>query len=297
MSRIKQLLSEPLVHFLLIGAVLFLAFDFTRDKEEVDRNVILVEAGRVDQLAAQFQNAWMRAPTTEELNRLVEGYVRDEVFYREAVAMGLDQDDPQVRRRLRLKLEFLLEDLTAMVPPDDEALTAYLQQNPDQFRLEPRISFRQVYLNPDRVRDLDAEAAALLARLNAGEDPDTLGDRTLQERDFVLVTPSDITRTFGEEFAVEMARSVPGDWTGPLFSGLGWHLVQVTEFVEGRLAALPEVRSQVLREIEAQRKQEMKDVTYATLREGYVVVIEEPVAQAVSGGEEPATAQSAAESK
>ena len=265
---------EPIVHFLLIGAGLFLAFDLTQDERPDAANRILVEPSQVEQLAAQFERTWLRPPTEEELAGLIESYVRDEVYYREALAMGLDQDDPQVRRRMRLKLEFLLEDLTAAEPPDDEVLSAHLQQHPDRFRIEPTLTVRQVYLNPDRRPDLEGDAERILADLRAGAAPDTFGDRSMLPAEQTAVSTSEIARTFGKTFAQEVVALEPGAWSGPLYSGLGAHLVLVTDRRAGRLPALAEVRAEVEREYLAQRRQQLKDLAYRKLREGYEVIIE-----------------------
>lgn len=270
----KKLWREPLVHFLVIGFGLFLAFDLTQDKRPDAPNRILVDPSQVEQLTAQFKRTWMRPPTETEVARLVESYVRDEVYYREALAMGLDQDDPQVRRRMRLKLEFLLEDLTAAEPPGDEVLGAYLQQHPDRFRIEPTLTVRQVYLNPDRRPDLEVDAERILADLRAGVAPDAFGDRSMLPDEQTAVSATELARTFGKTFAQEVVALEPGAWSGPLYSGFGAHLVLVTDRRAGRLPALAEVRAQVEREYLAQRRQHLKDLAYRKLREGYEVIIE-----------------------
>lgn len=280
----KKLWREPLVHFLVIGAGLFLAFDYSQGERAEAPNRIVVNASQVEQLAAQFERTWMRPPTEKERAGLVESYVRDEVYYREALAMGLDQNDPQVRRRMRLKLEFILEDLTAAEPPGDEVLRAFLQQHPEKFRIEPRLSFRQVYLNPGKRRDLATDAEKMLAELRAGVAPDTLGDPTLLPEEQTSVSQSVIARTFGETFAQEVAALEPGSWAGPLDSGLGMHLVLVTERREGRLPELLEIRGEVEREYLAQRRQELKDAAYRKLREGYEVIVEPPKQQVDAAG-------------
>jgi hypothetical protein len=287
----KKLWREPLVHFLIIGASLFLAFDLTQTERTGAPNRIVVEAGQVAQLAAQFERTWLRPPNEKELAGLVETYVRDEVYYREAMAMGLDRDDPQVRRRMRLKLEFLLEDLTGAEPAADEVLRAYLQQHPDRFRIEPRLSFRQVYLNLDRRQDLAADAEQTLADLRAGVSPETLGDPTMLPYEQTAATQSEIARTFGETFAQEVIALEPGVWSGPLHSGFGAHLVLVTEHREGRLPELAEVRAEVEREYLVQRRKELKDLAYRKLREGYEVVIEPAKAPVNPGGAVVAAAE------
>jgi hypothetical protein len=276
MEKIKSLLREPLVHFLMIGAGLFLLFNLTNGPAGDQPNRIVVTPGQVEQMEAKFTRTWMRPPTRQEVAVLIESHVRDEVYYREAVAMGLDRDDRTVRQRLRLKLEFLLEDLSAAAAPGDDVLTAYLQEHQDKFRLETRVSFRHVYLNPAKHQDMLADAKSMLARLEKGAAPESVGDSTLLQAEYMLATQSDIERQFGEPLARQVVALAPGAWTGPLYSGLGGHLVKVTERAEGRLPELTEIRSQVEREYLAQRRQEMKDIVYHKLREKYEVVVQPP---------------------
>jgi len=275
MLQIQKLWREPLVHFLLIGAVLFILFDLTREESGDPANRILVSESQVEQLAAQFRRTWLRPPAEEELAGLIESYVRDEIYYREALAMGLDRNDPQVRQRMRLKLEFLLEDLTAQQAPTDEVLDAYLQQNTEKFLIPPRLSFRQVFLSFDRGQTLESDAEQLLVELQAGAAAETLGDPTLLPNEQTVVPERMIARTFGERFAQAVMELEPGSWQGPLFSGLGAHLVLVAERVEGRLPTLAEIRPEVEQEYLAERRRELKERAYRKLREGYEVVIEE----------------------
>jgi len=279
-----KLWREPLVHFLVVGAALFLAFDLTQDTRTDAPNRIVVDASQVEQLFAQFKRTWLRSPTEKELAGLIESHVRDEVYYREALAMGLDRNDPQVRRRMRLKLEFLLEDLTADEPPGDEVLRAYLQQHPEKFRIEPQVSFHQVYLSLDRRQDVTADAERLLVDLRAGAAPETLGDPTMLANDYPAMFQREIARTFGETFAQEVVAVEPGAWTGPVYSGLGAHLVLVSGRREGHLPELAEVRAEVEREYLAQHRQELKNLAYQKLREGYEVIVEPPESQGDASG-------------
>jgi hypothetical protein len=274
MFDVRKLLREPLMHFLLIGAALFIVFDLTREELEEAPNRILVEAGQVQQLAAKFHRTWLRPPTEKELAGLIENHVRDEVYYREAVAMGLDQNDAQVRQRMRLKLEFLLEDLSAGAAPDDATLAAYLQANSERFSLSPQVWFRHIYLNPDRRHDIAADAAALSTLLADGAAPETLGDTTMLPYEVSAAYSSGIARTFGTAFADQVIDLPAGNWSGPIDSGLGVHLVQVTERRPGRLPELAEIRAQVERDYLAQRRQQLKDQAYQKLVEGYEIVIE-----------------------
>jgi len=274
MNRLKTLWKEPLVHFLLIGAVLFTVFELRQEEGNATPNQILVDAGQVQQLAARFERTRLRAPTEIELATLIEGHIREEVYYRQALTMGLDQNDPVLRQRMRQKLEFLLEDLTAEATPGDEQLTRFMQRHADRFREPPRLSFTQVYLNPDRHTDLAADAMQILTRLNNGAPPETEGDRSLVEQQYALAAEHDITRVFGESFAQQMVLLEPGEWTGPIDSAYGGHLVRVSAKQEARFPVLAEIRNQVEREYMAERRQELKDITYRKLREGYEIIIE-----------------------
>ena len=275
MTFIRKLWREPLVHFLLIGAALFVFYDQTREQGSEAPNRIVMSSGQVEQIAANFKRTWMRPPTETELSALIENYVREEVLYREALAMGLDQSDPVVRQRMRSKLEFILEDLSS-AEVADEVLLAYLKEHPDKFQTQPQVSFQQVYLSPDTRTDLAGEAEVLLARLNGGAAPESLGDPTLVPYAFTLASQTEIERTLGERFGRGVVELVPGDdWVGPVFSAYGGHLVKVSERVDARLPDMSEIRELVEREYLVERRNEIKDLAYAKLREGYDVTIEE----------------------
>ncbi len=278
MSRLKALWKEPLVHFLLIGAVLFTVFELRQEEDSAEPNRILVDTGQVEQLAARFTRTRLRPPTDIELAALIEGHIREEVYYRQALAMGLDQDDAVLRQRMRMKLEFLLEDLAAEVAPSDEQLTRFMRDHPERFREEPRLSFTQVFLNPDNHQDLAADAMQMLTRLNNGVPPETEGDRTLLGQEYLLATQHEITRVFGDSFALQIVVLDPGEWTGPFYSAYGGHLVKVSAKQEERFPVLAEIRKQVERDYMVERRQELKDITYRKLREGYEIIIEESAA-------------------
>ena len=274
---IMKLWREPLVRFLLLGAAIFLFYGQTRDVANEVPDSIIVTGGQVEQLVANYRRTWMREPTEDELNALIDNHVREEVFYREALAMGLDQDDPQVRRRMRMKLEFILEDLSSQ-DVTDEKLVDFMQQYPDEFHIESRISFRQVFLNPDNHSDLEAEAAKILAALNSGVAPEgqaeLLGDMTMMPSTYQLASKSEIARFFGENFAGEVVKLMPGDWIGPVYSEYGGHLIRIDDRTEARQPTLDEVRVQVEREYLAKMRKQQKEQAYEQLRKRYEVSVE-----------------------
>ena len=272
--RLGAILREPLLHFLVLGGLLFGLFGLTRAPEQEGARQIRVTTAQVEQLAAQFRRTWMRPPTEQELAGLVERHIRSEVFYREALAMGLDQEDPYVRNRLGQKLELLLDDLSAETVPDDETLAHYLREHPERYQAPARVSFQQVYLSPERHPRLEADAADLLARLRAGADPAGLGDVTLLGPTFDDLSQPEVARQFGDAFAEALLGLEPGQWLGPVPSGLGAHLVLLTERQSARLPALGEVRPQVLRDWQDQRRREQKEQAYARIRQRYDITVE-----------------------
>lgn len=277
----KRILREPLVHFLLLGAVLFIAYGLVSKPGSSDRpGKIIVTQGQIDQLASGFAKTWQRPPTTEELAGLVRDLVREEVYCREAMAMGLDKDDSVIRRRLRQKLEFISDDVAAIREPTDADLNAYLQSHPDRFRVEQRFTFSQVYLDPAKHgENLARDIAELLVQLNrAGGQANALalGDSFLMEHTFTATPTSEIAKEFGEKFAAKLGELSPGTWQGPVESGYGAHLVFVSERTEGRVPALAEVRDDVRREWADAARLELNEKFYQELLKHYTVTIDSP---------------------
>ena len=285
---VKKLIHEPLVQFLAIGAGLFLLSGLfggssVPQSGQTGRpsGKIVVTPGQIEHLTAQFTRTWQRPPTEKEVKGLIDDYVLDEVSYREAMAMGLDRDDTTIRRRLRLKLETLNEDIAAASPPTDRELQDFLERHSDSFRREPEVALRQVFLSTDRrARNTDANADArdLLVRLRAaGPDADLegLGDPLLMlPNDVPLSTGSEIGKLFGGEFGRNVVGLAPGRWEGPVRSGYGLHLVLVTKRKPGRLPPLSEVRKEVEREWLFARKKEVQAAIHKKLLERYTVVVE-----------------------
>jgi hypothetical protein len=288
----RKLLSEPLVHFLVLGAVLFLVFDLTAESDQPQQRRIVVTPGQLEQLTGQFSRTWMRPPTPTELEGLVREYVRSEIYYREALAMGLDQDDPYVRNRLALKLEVLLDGLSAEADPGDEELSRFLEAHAERFAEPARLSFRQLYLNPDRHADPLAKARLLRDLLRGGADPAELGDVSMLAPGLDAASAEVIARQFGEDFAAALLALEPGDWVGPVRSTFGLHLVQVSQQKPARQPALAEVRDAVLTEWRDQRRREAREDAYRRLRERYDVVVE-PESEDQAGTDSGATAGSA----
>ena len=275
----KRIFKEPLVHFLLIGVVLFVAYSFLSARDETPRDAIIVSAGKIEHLEALYARTWQRPPTRTELEGLVNDYLREEVAYREGMAVGLDRDDTIIRRRIRQKLEFIAEDIASQIEPSDDELAAYLAANTDQFRVDPRLTFRQVYLNSDkRGNAVENDARELLVAFKGDPsiDTSTLGDRILLEHGYADVPLREVASLFGQQFATAVVDLEPGVWSGPIESGYGVHLVFVDRRIEARLPELDEVREQVRREWNNTRRVDMTETFYSNLLDRYEIVIEWP---------------------
>ena len=275
-----KFIREPLVHFLLLGAAIFVVYGLVSEHGVGKPGHITVTQGKIENLAATFARIWQRLPTDRELNGLIQDYIREEVLYREALALGLDRDDTVIRRRLRQKMEFVSEDFAAQEEPSGEALLAYFKSHPEAFAIEPRFTFRQVYLDPHRrganlVRDVDR----LLAELQqAGDNAarDTLGDAFLLAPQFESISATEVRNVFGDTFVAGLSALTSGQWQGPVPSGYGVHLVYVSERTEGRIPELAEVRDVVRREWANARRLESGEKFYETLLRRYTVTIERP---------------------
>lgn len=277
----NRFFKEPLLYFLLLGGALFAIFQLaggivSSDLEQT--NEIVVTAGRINSLSQKFGKLWQRPPSEQELAGLIREHIREEVLYREALAMGLDRNDTIVRRRLRQKMEFLSEDLAILDAPKEEELQAFLVAHPERFRPETRFSFRQVYLDPaKRGQSTDAEALALLTRLREQDgDADVVGDPLMIEHRFENEMESQISKALGSGFLEALLDTPTGCWQGPVTSGYGFHLVYISQRIDGKIPDLAEVRGIVEREWAAAKRKQSNEAFYEILRGRYTITVVSP---------------------
>lgn len=276
-----RLLRQPLVHFLLGGALLFVLYGWIASPRDQAPERIVVSETRVTSLVSSFERAWLRPPTEAELQGLIDDHVREEILYREALVLGLDRDDLVVRRRLRQKMEFLNEDLSLPLEPSDEDLRAYLEANADGFRVPPRTTFEQIFLDPERSDGNPRRRAAdLLERLRAAA-PESYGDPTLLPSRMQHASPREIDDTFGPGFADDISALPQAEWSGPVASSFGLHLVRVGAREPERMPPLEEVRDAVGRDWSAERRREANERFYQSLRSRYRVEVRGPTAESV----------------
>ena len=282
----KRWLQEPLFHFLLIGAALFALFYQVAEPESASDNRIVISEADIDRMITLFERKLQRLPTQQELNGLVEAQIREEILYREALAMGLDQDDTIVRRRMAQKVEFMFNDLVDAAEPADEELQRFLNDNPDKFIEPARTSFVHVYLNADKRGDgVEQDAAQLLETLSSepdAGDATAAGDAFMFGYAFENQSEQQVSRMFGSDFAQSLATVTTGSWQGPVVSGYGLHLVHIKDRSEARLPPLAEVRDVVLYELLAERRQQANQAFFKNLRERYDVIVEQPSQQSMA---------------
>jgi hypothetical protein len=271
----KKILREPLLHFLLLGALLFVVYGWVDGEGMRAPDRIVVPADRVRGLADQFQRTWQRPPTEPELDSLVQTFVREEVMYREGVARGLDRDDPVIRRRVQQKLEFLT-DGSVPAAPNDVELQAWVDAHPDLYAVPPRYTLRQIYFDPGRHDDMTALIAQARANLEAGRPAD--GDSISLPEQLTDTETSAIEREFGLEFARSLAALPVGSWQGPIASGFGVHLVQIQARGEVGTPKLADVRAEAERDWLHDRSQKSQEAFYQQLRKRYAVTIESDAA-------------------
>ena len=281
-------LKEPLFHFLLIGAGLFLLYGWQTDDDALRPDQIVFTEAKIDQFINLWERKWQRLPTQQELQGLIEQQIREEVLYREALAMGLDKDDQVVRRRMSQKMEFISNDLASLVEPDDEQLQTYLDEHPEKFAIPGRISYSQVYLNlSQRGEQVYTDAERLLTELSQSTvdiDISMAGDSFMGGYSFNNETDFGVARLFGKAFALELFKLPVGEWTGPVESGYGLHLVHVDSRTDSRAPSLEQVRDKVRGEWLAEQQRKTNDLLYSELRKRYDITIEGPATTPLKAG-------------
>lgn len=272
----KKIFREPLVVFLLLGGAMFALFQQVSNDALPDNVEIVVTKGHIQALLVGFEKVWQRSPSAKELDGLIQNYIREEVLYREALAMGLDRNDGIVRRRLRQKMEFISEDLANLDAPEEQELHAYLAAHQEDYRQPTRFSFRQIYFNTSKHgQAAQADAMTLVATLQAQDaDVATLGDPLMVKQQFHSETEREIERALGSQFLQSLRETPTGSWQGPITSGFGLHLVRIDERIDGEISKLNDVRKLVIRDWASVKRKQTNEAFYETLRKRYKVTVE-----------------------
>jgi hypothetical protein len=277
---VQRWLREPLPQFLLLGLALFVVYDvrvrYAGPGVRADR--IELTSNDLRQIGLAWVGQGRAAPSPDEMRTLVDARVREEILYREALALGLDKGDTIVQRRLAQKMEFLFEDVAALREPTAAELNAWFEKNAERFTLPARATFRHLYFSPDRRKGSAEDAAARALRTLAaepGDSPDAsaLGDPFMFQDYYGDRAPDDVAKTFGPGFARAVFQLTPGAWAGPIESGYGWHLVRVDAMTPARTPALEEVAPDVRTGWIEEQRVELREKAFEAMRARYEVVL------------------------
>jgi len=269
-DRLKQLLKEPLVHFLGAGLVIFILLGGTGNAVDPESRKITIDEAKVEQLAARFAGIWRRAPNEQEIDGLIRDYIREEIYYREARRIGLNENDPIIRRRLRSKMEEIATASAQSAEPEDAALQAAIDADPAKYSDGGQTTFSQIWIGED------GDAATALKNIQNGTDPATLGKQISLPFAMKAASRIQIDRSFGEGFTKRLSKIKIGTWSGPVISGFGTHLVRVEKYVAGKTPALADIRQQVENDWRAKNTAQRKEEAYQALLDGYEIEIEKP---------------------
>ncbi len=274
----KKFAREPLLHFLLIGAVIFLVNAWREGHRPSKSQTARIEitAGTIAWLREGFSKQWHRGPDADELRVLVGDHVREEVLFREALALGLDRNDTIVRRRLAQKMEFLGQDIAASAKPDETTLRKFFADNAAHYAKPPRVSFRHVYFSKERRgARVQADAGEALTALTNGASDETMGDPFLREHEFADADETEIASALGREFATQVLTLTTGEWRGPIASNYGLHLVRVSERVAPQAVAFETVRDAVMRDFSEEQRLTANADFIRRLKERYLISVDE----------------------
>ena len=258
----RTILKDPLLHFLLFGAVIYIVSTFLVSNDN-NKQQISISAGQIQHLATLYRKTWQRAPTQKELKGIVDDYVLEQASYLEGVRLGLDRNDIVIKRRLRQKLDFIAEESVSRPTATDEQLNTYITANADMFREPPILTLRQIYLDPKIYGDASSQKAKeLFASLKAepNQDITLLDNRGLFKRHYKEQSVIEFNRLLGKQFTNNVLKLAPHSWHGQIRSSYGIHFVYIENKTTGRLPPLDEIRPRVMYEWEnAQRIKTMDD--------------------------------------
>jgi len=275
---LKKWLREPLLHFLVIGALLFVIYGLQNNGISDQSKRIVLTKSDINRLALLWEKQRQRPPTQTELEGLIEQQIREQVLYRQALAMGLDKNDSIVRRRLAQKVEFISSDLAAQIEPSETDLVDYLASHGDKFEVPGRISFVQIYLSSDkRGATVEDDASRLLQQLQkAGPAADItrFGDSFMFGQAHKQVSDFDVKRLFGNAFTKKIFTLPVGSWQGPVRSSYGLHLIRIENKTAASQPELAVVRSKVRSEWMNEQRLIVNKAFYQGLRQQYEIVIE-----------------------
>lgn len=272
----KRFLREPIVHFILLGALLVFIHNLWSDYQGIEGRNIYVSASEIDRLSTAWSSTSGREPSEKDRNYIIDQYVKEEVLVREAARLGLDVDDVIIRRRMAQKMDFLISAQSETKQPSDDILRKFYDDNASQFTSNERRSFNHIYISPEKYgADVEQQAQALLKQVNTGADWSSLGDPFIQKRSYAVVPQAEITRLFGPDFARDIFALKPGQWSGPIGSAFGLHLVKIETVDNALQANFEAIKPAILDAWRAQQQLQLKADKVDDLVSGYRIIIED----------------------
>ncbi|MET0988594.1 MAG: peptidylprolyl isomerase [Steroidobacteraceae bacterium] len=272
-SKLRKLLREPLVHFITAGFVVFALYGgLKRSSPEDQPQRIEINADDVRRIEISWQARWQRLPTPDELRNLIDEQVKEEILYREALALGLEKEDMIIKRRLAQKMDFLAEDVANLREPAPGELESWFAKNRDQFAPPPLVTFHHLFFASDK-RGTSAEADAQRALASTRGKDASGGDPFMFQSAYTVQTPEQVVRFFGSKFAARIFREQPGGWRGPIESGYGWHLVWIDALTPAEPPSLESVAEQAKSEWVSEQRAQAKQATFDAIRARYEVVV------------------------
>lgn len=270
MLTIKRWLRDPLIHFIAAGALLFVVHAWLNRGDGGSPRVVHITAGEVNWLRTVWSRQWHRSPNDDELRGIVSAYLKERMAARDAQELGLDENDPVIRRRLAQKMEFLVQDSTLLAEPNMDELRSFYELHRARYQVPAQVSFTQIFFKTE-----DAARANLQKGENiGGNEP---GDTSLLPGDVVRADREMVENSFGRTFASKVFALGPGQWHGPILSSYGFHLVQIRETHAAQVRSFDEVRAKVASDWYQERTAKAKEQYFRDLLKKYEVVADEGI--------------------
>lgn len=273
MKKLIKFLYEPLVHFLAIGGILFIVFDLSTSRKSNIENQLEVNLAIQNNLKQQFQNTWKRPPTRAEENKLIEHYIREEVYYREAIALSLDKSDTVIRQRLRQKLEFMSQIERGLLEASTEQLQQYFKTNSDNYLVHEKREFSHFILGESHNEQYEDEILTKLKNIFSADKAKTFSDKSIMPQTLPLSNKQEIALTFGNDFAEKVMQLSPAQWHGPINTHLGNHFVYITNIQESYLPELSKVIKRVKNDWRYKQEFKNKEQQFQRYLTNYNIVI------------------------
>ncbi len=270
-SFFAKALRDPLVHFIILGGLLFVLVSLWGHGSGKTEDIIITPEMRTH-VANLFEATWQRKPTPSELDALMDDQIKEEIYYREALKLGLDQNDTIVRRRMRQKLEFLQEDASNEAPPTEAQLRAFYETHKAKYTTDRHLSFTQILLAPQRLTPEDPHVAEAKKALGAGADPAKITRSSLLPLDMKLETAKTVSDTFGKDFLAQISKLKTGVWAGPITSGFGTHLVRIRLNQPPQALSFEQARTKLKSDFMRTRREKSAKTFYENLRKNYHVI-------------------------